>query len=203
MPANEINCPSCGASLPLRYHATKTITCRYCGQSSFLENKVPVPKGVKTTLADYGSIFAVGKTGKVQGQAFEVLGRLRFAYEDGFWDEWLLLIGGREHWLQEDEGEFALYVKSALQHAPPAFDAVEVGKNIELNGKHTFVTEKNRSEILACEGELPFEVITGQKAAYIDGIAPGGLPVSLEYMPDETAFNTGKVVELEEISFEN
>jgi hypothetical protein len=174
------------------------VICSYCGQTSYINAGMANAVGEKILLADYGSVLSVGKRGQLKGQAFQVLGRLRFNYEDGFWDEWLIWFDGQEYtdyWLQEDEGEFVLFSKRAFKEPAPLFDTLKVGTSVAVNGLTFFITEKNRATINGGEGELPFQVISGEKADYIDGIS-GGQPVSIEYMPGEVEFNTGEPVAL-------
>ncbi len=198
MAFQTLNCPSCGAQLELQYRYSRMVVCSYCGQTSYINAGSANPVGGKILLANYGSLLSVGKRGKLKGQPFEVLGRLRFNYEDGFWDEWLILFDASEftnYWLQEDEGEFILYIKQELTGQAPVFEKVTVGTPIVVNNQTVFVTEKNQATINGGEGELPFQVVPGEKADYIDGIAAGE-PVSIEYMPGQVELNTGEVLAL-------
>ncbi len=179
------------------------VVCSYCGQTNYINAGGTQAAGEKILLADYGSVVSVGKRGKLKGKLFQVLGRLRFNYEDGFWDEWLIWFDGIEftdYWLHEDEGEFTLFSKKELRDTPPVFGQVKVGTLIALNGHNIFVTEKNKATINGGEGELPFQVIPGEKADYIDGIEKGE-PISIEYLPREVVFNEGELVERADIEW--
>jgi hypothetical protein len=179
------------------------VVCKYCAQTSYINANSLEAIGKQIRLADYGSILAVGKRGKLKGQGFTVLGRLRFDYEDGFWDEWLIVMDAatdKECWLQEDEGEFILFTKQPLMGPPPVFEITKVGTTLTLNNQSVFVTEKNRAVVNGSEGELPFRVVRGEKADFIDGIT-NGTPVSLEYMPGETAFNIGESIVIKDFLF--
>src|SRR3989339_777259 len=207
MEEKTINCPSCGAQLKLKYRFSKMVGCPYCGQNIYLTNDGLTPVGDKVVLADYGSVLGVGKTGKIKDQTFEVLGRMRFDYEDGFWDEWILVLNGnwdKEYWLQEDEGDYVLFSKENIKGEIPAFSESAVGVVVSINTRQIFIAEKNTAKVNGGEGELPFQVQPGEQADFIDGISYGeGLPVSIEYMPGETALNIGKVIELSDIKISN
>lgn len=199
----SIQCPSCGAQLELQYRHSRMVVCSYCGQTSYINAGMVNPAGQKILLSDYGSILSVGKRGKLKGKSFGVLGRLRFNYEDGFWDEWLIWFDGSEYtdyWLQEDEGEFVLFSKKTLTGQAPIFENIKVGTSILVNGFPMFVTEKNNASINGGEGELPFQVIPGEKADYIDGISDGK-PISIEYMPGEVEFNMGEPINLSDFQW--
>lgn len=206
MENKTVNCTSCGAALSLKYRFSKMVACPYCGQNIYLTNEGLQPAGDKVVLSDYGSVFALGRTGKLKGRKFHVLGRIRFDYEDGFWDEWLMSLDDNwetEYWLQEDEGDFVLFSKVPVDTNAPDFNSLKVGSTITVAGKKVFVSEKNKAVVNGGEGELPFQVSPYEKADFVDGICVGeGAPVSIEFMPDEIAFNMGEVVELEEIQFD-
>lgn len=205
MEPKKVNCPSCGVELPLKYRFSKMVGCPYCGQNIYLTNDGLKPVGDKIVLSDYGSVLAVGKTGKLGGRNFHVLGRVRFDYEDGFWDDWLLTLDDdweHEFWLQEDEGDYVLFSKVPLKSDPPDFSSLQVGSVVQVTDKKIFISEKNRAVVNGGEGELSFQVTPGEKADFADGISYGeGIPVSIEYMPDEVALNIGEVVELKDFHF--
>jgi ribosomal protein S27AE len=190
-----INCPSCGAALKLKFHAAKMVVCNYCGQTSFLNADRWTAQGEKTVLADYGSVLAVGRTGKLQAKAFTVLGRLRMAYPGGFWDEWLLqMADGKEAWLQEDEGNFTLFQAEALNVSLPKYETVAVGKTIQLQSRLPFfVMEKEQMKVEGAEGELPMQVVPGMRGSYAEGVSLGQ-PMSLEYFNNDITFNRGTPV---------
>ncbi len=51
------------------------------------------------------------------------------------------------------------------------------------------------------EGELPFQVVEGEKADFIDGIVvKKGVPVSYEYLPKDTLLYIGFDVKLDDIN---
>jgi len=83
----SLNCPSCGATLAVQDRFTKVVICEYCGQTSVLKNRSLDPTGKKVSLADVQSEFSIGREGTLRGSNFKVLGRLRYDYEDGYWDE--------------------------------------------------------------------------------------------------------------------
>lgn len=208
MSFKEINCPSCGASLQLKYRFSEMVVCGYCDQTSHLVNSTWQAKGDKVKLSDYGSLFFVGAEGSVKDQKFKVLGRLRYQYPDGFWDEWLLQFEQSpeiEHWLQEDEGDYTLFVKSDILPEIHDFDTLKVGEKYPLGNKKLFISEKNTAQIVGGEGELPFRVIPGEQANYVDGIIVGeGVQTSLEFMPNKTEFYIAKhTLQLPEFTIAN
>jgi len=208
----QINCPSCGAPLELSYRAAKVVVCNYCGQTSFINASQLEPYGgTKVLLADYGSLFTLHQRGKIKNLSFETMGRLRFAYYEGFWDEWLVLLNkSEEAWLQEDEGELTLFRKAKVDGAIPAFDDIKVGQTVTLQlwlpdknkaGTYPiFIVEKHKANIQGGEGELPFLIEPGEQANYADGICNGFL-VSIDYTTEGTSVSWGLPLAIRDISF--
>ncbi|MCS7018982.1 MAG: DUF4178 domain-containing protein [Cytophagales bacterium] len=209
----HINCPSCGAPLALSYRAAKSVVCSYCGQTSFVSpHGLEAYGSAKVLLADYGSLFALHQRGTIKKSLpFEIVGRLRFSYYEGFWDEWLVLLNYEEEaWLQEDEGEVTLFRKIPAQGEMPHFSSVRVGQTITLSlqlpdesrfhKNNIFVVEKHKATIQGGEGELPFLVVPGEQADYIDGICSGAL-VSIDYTVEGTSVSWGLPLAIRDIQF--
>ena len=202
MASQEYNCPSCGAPLEVENRFSKVVICQYCGQTCNVSPEGLDPSGEKTQLADFESVFAIGKTGSLAGDKFKTLGRLRYKYEDGFWDEWFLAFdSGKKIWLQEDEGEFTAFEKETLTSPVPPYDQIGVGSMLDVNGKPVFVTEKNAAVIAGGVGELYFRVVPGMAVKCFDGNCEGQL-VSVEFTPEEINFSVGREISLDEISFD-
>ena len=199
MSAGEFNCPSCGASLKVENRFSKVVICCYCGQTCSVVAEGLDPAGEKVTLADFKSIFSIGATGSLAGDRFKTLGRLRYSYDGGFWDEWFLQFDkGQKLWLQEDEGEFTCFEKETLTSPVPPFSEISVGSMILVNEHSVFVTEKNQAEISGGVGELYFSITPGEEVNCVDGNS-GGRLVSIEFTPNEINLSFGKEISINEI----
>ncbi len=200
MNEQSYSCPSCGAPLEIAHRFTKLVICSYCSQASTITPSGLNPSGEQVALADFPSRFSVGASGSLNGDLFEVLGRLRYAYDEGFWDEWFLAFSnGKKRWLQEDEGELTLFEKESLTAAIPAFKEISVGSLLTINEYKVFVTEKSQASIRGGEGELFFTATPGSTVNCIDGNA-GGKLVSLEFSEDEICFSRGEEIPHESIT---
>src|SRR5688572_26054085 len=101
--ATTLSCPSCGGRVQLSHRFVKMVVCGYCGSTLAVENDRLDPTGRTAALVDYPTRFAVGKSGRLRGRPFQVLGRVRFEDEDGYWDEWYLQFeDGTVAWLEEE-----------------------------------------------------------------------------------------------------
>lgn len=191
----EFECPSCGAPIQQKTLGARTLVCSYCGQTSHLNAESLEMAGEKHFLIDYGSVLAIGQSGKFEGRDFQVLGRLRIDYEDGFWDEWYVqfLDDGSAGWIQEDDGSFMMFLKAGELDYIPELMQAEVGKTLKLDGilPPLFITSKSAARVNGGEGELPFVIKPGEPADFIEGISQGTV-ISIEALPGETIAYQGK-----------
>jgi len=194
----EFECPSCGAPIQRRHLATKTLGCLHCGQTSHLIDERLDKVGPQQLLIDYGSVLAIGQQLKIGEDTLLILGRIRLDYSDGFWDEWFAqsLDTGEEHWIQEDDGSFTLYQQGLTLENPPDWEAFVIGQEFDINDsfKNIFLTAKSRASVNGGEGELPFRIIPGELADFVDGIM-GGKLISLELLPDHKVLYMGELLE--------
>ena len=178
------------------------MVCNYCGQTSLINAETLEALGEKQLLIDYGSAFQIGKSGKFGKRDFLVLGRLRYEYEDGFWDEWYIqfLDDGATGWVQEDDGSFVMFEKEIPLDNPISLTRVNVGNSYDYGGEwnNVFITAKNKARIQGGEGELPFRVIPGEQADFIDGIWNGKV-LSIEIIPEGQFMFVGTPFHLKEI----
>jgi len=197
--SKEYTCPSCGAPMDQKKPGSRMLGCTYCGQTSFVNADSLQAVGAKAPLIDYGSSFAIGKTGVYQDKEFLVLGRLRYDYEDGFWDEWYVsFFEGDTMWIQEDDGSFVVfYYEEKLSHRME-YDSIRVGSTIGITDKidSVFVTSKSKATLHGGEGELPFRVAPGSQADFVDGLMLGKV-VSAEFLPADNVVFVGKPIDLD------
>ena len=194
MSTSEFSCPSCGASLLIKHRFSRVVVCRYCSQTSYVTREGLDPSGKSAALVDFESILSIGSSGTMNGREFNVLGRMRFSYDGGFWDEWFCLLDKQEEaWLEEDGGAFALYRKERLLSPLPKFTEVSVGSVIKVNQGDLFVTEKCSATLEGAEGELSFSIKPGTAVDCVDGNM-AGQHVSIEYYEDEICLNLGEAI---------
>ncbi|MEM6346456.1 MAG: DUF4178 domain-containing protein [Bacteroidota bacterium] len=198
----QFECPSCGAPIEQKTPGARTLVCSYCHQTSHINAESLQSVGEKHLLIDYGSVFMIGQSGRYFGREFLVLGRLRIDYEDGFWDEWYIqfLDDGEGAWIQEDDGSFVLFRQEKEINSSLSLDSIEVGNwtNLNDNWEPVFVTSKSTAKVNGGEGELPFRIVPGEPADFVDGLWEGKI-VSVELLPDEKVLFVGQPFALEEL----
>ncbi len=188
--------------MSLDSHLSKVVVCEYCGSTLILKDGALDPTGRKAKLAQYPSRFAVGRKGTIKGSPFRVLGRVRYDYGDGFWDEWFLVFDdGRTAYLQEDEGEYTLFVKKRLTSAVPPWEELHAGSRFRAGEYEVFVNEKGSATISGGEGQIGWRFLPGDTLKYIDGIG-GGKVISIEYAGDEIDMSVGDSLDYDDVSVE-
>jgi len=116
----QLTCSSCGAPIQIENQFVRAITCPFCGASYLVEGDSTLnPSGKGASLANYPSRLSVGTRGKIRGREFTVLGRIRYTYDEGFWDEWQIAWddGTPPDWLEEDEGYWTVFKKERVRSA--------------------------------------------------------------------------------------
>jgi hypothetical protein len=200
--ATSLKCPSCGGPLPIEHRFVRMVACKYCDTVSEITDEGLDPTGKTAKLAPLPTRFRVGQRGAWRGRPFTVLGRVRYGYEEGVWDEWYFAFDdGDAGWLEEEDGEYTLSRSEKLRTPAPAFDQVRVGTSFDVNGYPFFVTERCRASIAGAEGQLFYKVIPGRPVAFLDGNV-GGKSAYLEYTEDAIEFGVGDPIPRGEITLE-
>lgn len=184
-------CPSCGAQVEIKNRFSKVLVCSYCGTHLRVTGDGFDAAGRHPKLAEFPSILQVGSRGVILGKRFTAMGRMRYAYPGGHFDEWFLDYDGSPAWLTEDEGTYALFteVEDAVEF--PDMAAVRAGQNVMIGGKKVMVKEKGNAEVAGAEGELSFDVEPGTKVMYMDGVSEGR-KVAIEATENEIEMFTGR-----------
>ena len=195
----QIACPNCGGPLQVESAFTTFLVCGYCNQTLYIHDTGVDLAGKVAKLAEYPSRLSIGAQGKVKGQGFRVLGRVRYQYEDGFWDEWFVQFDNqRIGWMEEDEGEFALTFKTKLTSPLPPFDQIRVGGFVPLGKDQMFVSEKGEAQILGAQGEVSMSAPPGQAIQYVDGNA-GDKAIRIVIDRKGITLHTGEPLEFNEL----
>ena len=185
------NCTSCGAPIEVKNRFSKVIVCQYCNTHLKVGDNGLDPAGKHPKLADFPSIFSVGCRGTILGKPFAALGRMRYKYDGGFFDEWFMEYDGETAWVTEDEGACSLYTDLFEAADIPDIGSLKPGQNITVGDKRIMIKEKGAAVVEGGEGELGFYVEPGSKITYVDGISDGK-KVSIEYTDSEIEFFIGR-----------
>jgi len=186
-PAKPIafNCPSCGAPHEIYNPGVIMKVCEYCRNAIYWDEEKIKLAGAQSILDEGFTRLYRGAAGTLFQRRFMVLGRIRYSFGRGFWDEWFLEFqNGKTEWLSEDNHELAIekQIERALN---TPFTAFAPGKSFKLEGKTFVVEEAGEAECIGVEGDLPVVIQTGEKYPYVDASSPDGrYTLSIEYDED-------------------
>lgn len=154
-------CPNCGAPVEFRSAASAMAVCSYCRSTLLREGEALRRIGQSAELFEDHSPLQLGASGRHQGAAFTLVGRLQQRYAGGSWNEWHALFdgvdgeAGKSAWLSEDNGAYVLGFEAAAPAGLPAREALRVGMQQLLGGQLWSVASVTTARIAAAEGELP------------------------------------------------
>lgn len=201
----NMNCSSCGAPLEIQNQFIRSVTCKFCGSTYLVSGTESLdPAGKMPSLADYPSKLNVGAMGEIRGRGFSVIGRVRYAYAEGFWEEWQIVWddGAPPDWLEEDEGYWTVYRRERVRGAIPPHDQVKVGQSVTINGKSVFITEKRTARVAGSEGQFSSVLPLTGTFGYIQG-SSSDHAVGVNYWEDEIELSVGDDLEHNEIKIKS
>lgn len=150
-------CPGCGAPVEFRSAQSTHAVCAYCSSTVVREGEVLKRTGKMAELFDDHSPLQLTTSGKYQGRAFTLVGRLQYKYPVGSWSEWHALMDddGASAFLSEDNGAYVWVQAQATQQPLPEAARFRVGATTAINGKTYTVTSTQTVVLVAAQGELP------------------------------------------------
>ncbi len=206
----EILCPSCGGAVPVRRAASRYVVCPYC-QSLIARTQGDLALvGQSAVLPFDVSPIVVGLLGTADGLKFEVVGRVRWGWSDGAWNEWLLAMAdGTTRWLGEAMGTFMLLTEAPQARDLPAIAAfarggtIAPGTRVTVNGRDFVAADVKQARCLGGEGELPFATPVGATMTSIDFRSADGGSLSIQRDAHETGVWLGRYVDLKDLAPKN
>ncbi|MCG2585691.1 DUF4178 domain-containing protein [Massilia sp. TS11] len=181
-----VSCPSCGAPVQFRSHASVMAVCEYC-QTSVLKDADSVKDlgKMSSVLEDYSPI-QIGTSGVFGGRGFSVVGRIQLRYSAGMWNEWYLLFeDGGTAWLGDSSGLYTLTRAITPGGALPRFADIVPGDMYRIGPEAWTAAEKRSAQCVGGQGELPFRVGAGWQAEVAD-FRSGSQFLTLDYSDGPT-----------------
>lgn len=199
-----LSCPSCGANVNFHLQSSVFAVCSYCRSTLVRQDMNLESIGKMADLQDDLTPLKVSCTGSYEGQRFELIGRLKVGYSEGFWNEWYALFNDeRVGWLAEAQGFYAMCFPLRGVSLPDRKKLLP-GSTVELGSQGVFVVEDMRKvECLLSEGELPVNAVRGRKSLSVDLTAPGCRMATIEYAESETRVFAGRYQDFDDFRFSN
>lgn len=204
----KVSCPNCGAEVSFRSPALPSRVCDYC-QTILVRSGGGIEMMGKAAVLPFDvSPVMMGMRGTFEGKGFEVIGRVRWGWTDGSWNEWLLLFDdGSDAWLGEAMGQFMLLRERPIgELTADAIRAlingeeVPVGTEAQIDGDAFILSDAREVTCLAAEGELPFTAPPGWTIFSVDFRSTTGRCASLQREGGATTFYDGRYVTLAELA---
>lgn len=203
MTKREVQCPSCGGAVPFKSSVSLIAVCPYC-KSQVVRGDLKVEAlGKVALLQEDGSVIQLATTGTFKGDSFQVVGRVQLRFPQGFWNEWFLdFNGGRQGWLGEAQGLYAVSFKTDPKSPVPPFSSLSVGKKVTVDGEEFEIRDLRRAEYLSAEGELPFRPPLGQTIPLADCVTSGGRFATFDYSEAEPILFLGEFAEFDSLGLQ-
>lgn len=205
----DANCPNCGAPIRFRSSDLPVKVCDYC-RSTIRRNGEDLEKiGTVAEVPEDVSPLQIGVRGRDGDLGFELLGRVRWRYEDGAWNEWLAMFSdGSTGWLGESMGRYMLLREVQTGRANSTAlrlladgRAVPVGTEATIDKVEYRVSDVKTVRVVASEGELPFPAPVGLSAISLDLMTADTRCASIQKQAGEDVeVYVGRYVTLAEIA---
>lgn len=184
----DTNCPNCGAALSFRSANLAVKVCDYCRTAITRHGEVLEAVGKVAEVPEDVSPLQLGVRGRDGAQSFEIVGRVRWRWADGAWNEWCVLFNDNSYgWLGEASGRFMLLREAeASVFGGEAVARLASGRPVEPGMTATIaeleyaVNDVQAVECVGAEGELPFPTPIGTRAVSIDLQRPDGGAATLQ-----------------------
>ena len=205
-----LSCPSCGAAVPVRSSALPYVTCGYCQTLIRREGDNIEAIGKVAVLPFDVSPLQLGTTGHWRGTRFTLVGRVRWGWSDGSWNEWLAEgDDGKHRWLGEAMGQYLISEEYPALLDQPAIAAFAAGEamapgTVATVGELLFeASDIKEAECLGSEGDLPFATPIGRMMTNVDFRSPTGDGLSVQRDETGTTAWLGDFLELQQLAPKN
>ncbi len=189
---SRYNCPQCGDALKIYFQYSKLIACQSCRSSIFLEDQSVKLIGERSVLSAEPSLIKLHQPFKFQAKRFFPLGKIRYSYGRGFWEEWFLEDEKHQpYWLSIDEGDFVLEEKINFSLPFKKNHQFKVGQY--LNDYQ--VSEIGKGICVGFEGELPEAIALNEEHTYVHLSRGDGELITLEFFDNETMSFKGEWID--------
>jgi hypothetical protein len=203
MSSRSAKCPNCGAPLEYRWSSSVQTVCEHC-RSIVVRTDVDIRNvGIVADLPPDASPIQLGTEGRYEDKGFVVAGRILYAYEQGTWNEWrIILDGGRDGWLSDAQNDLAISFRAEASNLPDVTNAT-LGRTLNWQGARFTVVSRTLAHYAGVEGELPFEYWDKSDVTFVDLRSDGLDFATLDYSDPAPVLYVGKAVELDALRLRN
>lgn len=194
-----VACPSCGAQVEFKSHASVVAVCDYCRATVMKDADAVKDLGKMSAVLEDFTRIQIGTAGVLAGRGFTVVGRIQLRYDAGMWNEWFLLFDdAATGWLGDSSGLYTVTTEMAATTTLPDFDDITIGRRYNINEGRFTAAEKRSAACIGGQGELPFKVGEGWQARVVD-LRDGAAFITLDYSDGDPILFKGVAVTLEDM----
>lgn len=204
----QFKCLSCGAEVQFKNKTSVFSVCEFCSQVLVRHDLDIQALGKMASLPEDMSVVQIGTQGKFSGKSFQVIGRQKISWEQGYWNEWFVLFEDqRNAWIAEAQGQYSIstLVDNHGIILPPA-NEFKVGKNFTWKNKRFEVVDIKEAQVQGIQGELPILTYIDRKSVSVDLVGEennfANVDISLADSKDRKLF-LGQYLEFEDFQFTN
>ncbi|MEM6494860.1 MAG: DUF4178 domain-containing protein [Pseudomonadota bacterium] len=203
----EQNCPNCGALIGTGVPGLPVVSCGFCHSLLSKAGDQLAKVGEAGRVPFDVSPIQIGTRLTVGGARGEIVGRERWAYEGGFWNEWLLQFAtGEAFWVAEETGHYMI-MKKVCASADELANLERVtsnkraamGEQIWIDGTAHFVSDIKTVRCVAVEGSLPHIIAADQPRESVDLRTKKGTVVTYQKDRDGPSVWRGSYYRLAEL----
>jgi hypothetical protein len=200
----EFPCPSCGAKLSFESSISATAVCAYCRCLAMRDDQGIKDLGKVGQLLPDGSPIQLGTAGVYGGVKFAVLGRAQMSYDQGVWNEWFLgFDDGKQGWLGEAQGLYAISFSVAPKADLPRYDALHVGQTVAIGLNEYEVRDRRKAGYCSAEGQLPFKAPLGPEFPFVDLGGQDARFATIDYSETPPLLLEGRALDFPAFEFAN
>lgn len=194
-------CPNCGNTVTFHSEFSTHAVCAFCDSLIIRSDSGFEDLGKVAELQPDDSPLQVGTEGVYKKQNFQIVGRIQLSYEDGYWNEWhIILSDGSSGWIGEAMGEYFVSFQVDVRKFPKSSE-LKTGTSLHLEGTNFAVTGRTLNEISSYEGELPFIVKNPKKHPAFDLRSTTRVAATIEYSESPPLLFVGEYVPFDELKF--
>ena len=197
----QVQCPSCGAEQRVVNPAAVSVQCPYCDAIMMLVDQDWTPTGKKSRLSQGFSRLYCGALCTIESQEYRIVGRVRYSYGKGFWDEWYALTDiGQGTWITEDDHEFSVQTEISHTEVSKDIQSLSIGDEVIIKNQTYRILETGEAVCLGLEGELPKGILPDERYRYADGGSLDGTSaLGIEYDDTPPTIFVGRWIHAKDI----
>ena len=193
-------CPVCGAPVEFRSAQSSHAVCSFCRSTVVRSGETLARLGTMAEVFEDYSPLQLMATGRFQGQAFTLVGRLQYRTGSGSWAGWEAAFDdGRIGQLAEDKGSYVFSFPASLQREVPAAEHLRLEATTAVGGQSFTVTANEQATLVSAQGELGRLPPLGQAFAMVELRSADGEVLEIAYGSTPPQVSRGRAVRLEEL----